>query len=197
MSYDQYRYIFIIALILCGIMLAVSVVLFFYLNIAKVIGDLSGANAKKAIDDIRSQNEKTGYKTYKTSAVNRERGKLTDKISASGKLIKNPTMQVGTITSKIDGGVQETVDETTLLDPLSQDAPVFEPVSQETTILDQYSQDTTVLGSYSQETTVLNSSPQEVSGIDSITNKTQDDFFVIEREITFTQTDEVIPIGGA
>lgn len=88
MSYDQYRYIFIIALILCGIMFAVSLILFFYLNIAKVIGDLSGSNAKKAIDDIRSQNEKTGYKTYKSSAVNQERGKLTDKISASGRLIK-------------------------------------------------------------------------------------------------------------
>lgn len=193
MSYDQYRYIFIIALILCGIMFVVSLILFFYLNIAKVIGDLSGSNAKKAIDDIRSQNEKTGYKTYKSSAVNQERGKLTDKISTSGRLIKNPTMQVGTVTSKIDSVAQETADETTLLDSSCGYTDVIASDSQETTILDQYSQETTVLGAYLQET---NTSQQKTPVISSNDNKLPDEIFVIEYEITFTQTDEVVPMGG-
>ncbi|MBR4282967.1 MAG: hypothetical protein IKT35_04555, partial [Clostridia bacterium] len=43
-------------------------------------------NAKKAIKNIRSQNENSGDKIYKTSYVNRERGKITGKISPSGNL---------------------------------------------------------------------------------------------------------------
>ena len=91
MTYEIYRYIFLGGAILAGIMFAVSVLVFFLLKIPTVIGDLTGANARKAIENIRSHNESTGDKTYRTSQVNRERGKLTDKISPSGRLIKDPS----------------------------------------------------------------------------------------------------------
>lgn len=196
MSYDQYRYIFIIALVLCGIMFVVSIILFFYLNIAKVIGDLSGASAKKAIDDIRSQNEKTGYKTYKSSAVNQERGKVTDKISSSGRLIKNHTMQVGTVTSKIDSGANQSADETAILDAYSQDTVVLDQGAQETMVLDSCSQPTRDTSFVSQETTVLDPSMQVETALMHNNNVMQNDLFVIEYEITFTQTDEVVVMGG-
>ena len=87
MTYEIYRYIFMGGAALAGVMLLLSVLLFFVLRIPKVVGDLTGATARKAIERIRAQNENTGDKTYQTSLVNKERGKLTDKITPSGKLV--------------------------------------------------------------------------------------------------------------
>ena len=84
MTYEVYRYIFIISAILCGIMLIVSVLLFILLKIPRIINDLSGRTAKKAIKNIREQNEASGEKFHKVSAFNESRRKLTDKISQSG-----------------------------------------------------------------------------------------------------------------
>ena len=70
MTYEIYRYIFYGGLILSGLMLAVTVVLFFVLRIPNVIGDLTGANARKAIESIRNQNEQPGAKRHKPSTVN-------------------------------------------------------------------------------------------------------------------------------
>ena len=119
MSYEIYYNVFFIGgLVLAGVMLIVSVLLFFLLNIPHVLGDLTGRNARKAIENIRNQNESSGEKIYKTSHVNRERGKITDKISPSGSLIKNPSGHfVGAMaTEKI--GTQELpqADETTVLE---------------------------------------------------------------------------------
>ena len=91
MTYEIYRYIFIGGAILSAIMFVVTVLVFIFSRIPTVIGDLTGSNARKAIENIRSHNENTGNKTYRTSYVNKERGKITDKISQSGNLIKNPS----------------------------------------------------------------------------------------------------------
>ena len=56
MSYDTYRLIFIGAAIACGVMFLVSVTLFFVFKIPNIIGNLTGRNAKKAIEDIKRQN---------------------------------------------------------------------------------------------------------------------------------------------
>lgn len=150
-TYDIYYYIFIGAAILCGIMAIVTGLLFFALKIPKVIGDLTGATAKKAIEAIRMQNESSGDKTYKTSLVNQQRGKLTDKITPSGNLVVGET------------------------DPLSY-AMATEKIStqqlNETEVLDNTG---------SEETAVLNQSAES--------------FFVIESEITFIHTNEIIELA--
>lgn len=163
MTYEVYRYIFLGALIACGVMVVVSAILFFTLRIPRVIGDLTGRTARKAIEDIRKQNEQSGDKTYKSSAVNLQRGKLTDKITQSGKLIKRAETPFGTgvITEQLAG--QQNIS-----------------YSEETTVLDAVSE-TTVLYPTSGETTVLASSED---------NQMQS--FVIEYEITFIHTNEVI-----
>lgn len=129
MTYETYRYIFMIAAILCGVMIVVSAVLFFVLHVPELIGDLSGSTARKAIQDIREKNEKSGDKTYKTSAVNRGRGKLTDKISPSGKIhsMTQAPLDTGVVTTKI--ATQQLTTEP----------------SNETTVLEQWSNETTVL----------------------------------------------------
>lgn len=106
MTYDIYRYIFIVAAILSGIMFVVSVLIFIFLKIPKVISDLSGATARRAIKNIRQQNEASGDKAYKVSAFNEARGKLTDKISQSGNVVQQYQAQMrGIDTTKI--GTQE------------------------------------------------------------------------------------------
>ena len=169
MTYEIYRYIFLGGAILAGIMLVVSVLVFFLLKIPTVIGDLSGANARKAVESIRRQNESTGDKTYQTSKVNRERGKLTDKISSSGRLIRN--------TSHSLRGAMST-------EKISTQQLNSEDATDETIILTGEltgGSETTVLGhdDHTNEITVLNA-------------QTFSNEFVIEYEITYIHTDEVI-----
>ena len=124
MTYEIYRYIFIGAAILCGIMAVTSVFLFFFLKIPRVIGDLTGSTARKAIEEIRQQNENSGHKTYKTSLVNQERGKLTDKISPSGNLYPAGTAPLAGAMATEKIGTQQleyTSNETELLSDIGSE----------------------------------------------------------------------------
>lgn len=162
MTYEMYRYVFLGAAIACGIFFVISVVLFFTLRIPKVISDLTGRTARKAIENIRLQNEQSGDKTYQSSAVNLQRGKLTDKISQSGRLVQRDATPFGTgvITEKISTAkldIVEPAGETSVLTPADE---------------------TSVLSSEIGETAVL--AEQAVQE------------FTIEYEITFIHTNEVI-----
>ncbi len=164
MTYDIYRYIFMGGAVLAGIMFVLSVLLFFFLKIPHVLGDLTGRNARKAIENIRNQNEISGDKLYKTSQVNRERGKLTDKISPSGSLMRDPSGVLG------GGGAMATEKIST------QELP---PQANETTVLDT-ANETTVLNSEAGETTLLDAQPDTAP------------VFQIEYEITYIHSEEVI-----
>ena len=176
MTYEIYRYIFLGGAVLAGIMLAVSVLVFFLLKIPTVIGDLTGSNARKAIENIRNQNESTGNKTYRSSPVNRERGKITDKITPSGRLVKNPSNHLH--------GAMATEKISTQKLPQSNETTVLE--SNETTVLNN--SETTVL--QSSETTVLTN----MGGAETtVLAQTFDGgAFRIEYEITYIHTNEVI-----
>lgn len=184
MTYEVYRYIFIGAAVLCGISLAVTLLMFILLKIPKVVGDLSGATAKKAIKDIRRQNEESGEKKYKGSAFNEARGKLTDKISSSGEVEQRYGTHMHAIgTSKIgtqnlgryeDMQIEE--NQTTLLYEESYPAP-----------------ETTVLGNFGNATLDLDAA--ESSGKTTILGNS-DVVFSVEYEITYIHTDEIISEVG-
>lgn len=163
MTYEMYRYVFLGSLIACGIFFVAAAVLFFTLHIPKVIGDLSGRNARKAIADIRRQNEQSGDKSYQSSAVNLQRGKLTDKISHSGRLItrEKTNFNTGVITEKIS--TQRLMDDG----------------AGETTVLCEQG-----------ETTVLTSSAEETSVLDAQAVN-EDLEFKVEFEITYIHTGEM------
>ncbi len=169
MTYELYRYVFLGAAAVGAILFVISVVLFFTLRIPKVISDLTGRTARKAIENIRMQNEQSGDKSYQSSAVNLERGKLTDKISRSGRLVPRDSTPFGTgiITEKISTQrlSAEDAGETTVLTEMGETAVLdaSDAGGGETTVLDTAVQDTAV---------------QQV--------------FTIEYEITFIHTDEVI-----
>lgn len=185
MTYDVYRYIFIGAAILCGVMFAVSVLLFIFLKIPKVISDLTGATARKAIKQIREQNEASGDKGYKVSAFNEARGKLTDKISPSGNVIQQHRSQMpGINTSKIDTQelhVDEAANQTSVLDQMDG-----------TTVLNQF-EGTTVLGGENAGETAILSAPESPAGETSVLSTVEmDQAFRVEFEITYVHTNEVI-----
>lgn len=137
MSYEIYRYIFYGGAILAGVMLVATVILFFVYKIPTVIGDLTGANARKAIENIRNQNESSGDKLYKTSQVNRERGKLTDKISPSGSLMKDPSGHfAGAMATEKISTQELPPEETTVLDVANETTVLNTSGTGETTLLD-------------------------------------------------------------
>ena len=204
MTYDVYRYIFIGAAILCGIMFVVSVLVFIFLNIPKVISDLSGVTAKRAIKQIREQNEASGDKSYKVSAFNEARGKLTDKISPSGNVIAQYQAQMrGIDTTKIAtqelSGEQSS--ETTVLG-----------ASAETSVLGA-SAETSVLGgavtsvltsepvtqmpepAAMGETAVLSAEPAELGQTSALSQSDAvDTTFSVDYEITYVHSDEIITL---
>lgn len=140
MTYDAYHSIFIASLVACGVMVAVSAVLFFVLRIPRVIGDLTGRTARKAIEDIRKQNEQSGDKTYKSSAVNLQRGKLTDRITKSGRLVKRADTPFGTgsITEELENQPNfGSADETTVLSSTPETTVLYtEPANSAPVVAD-------------------------------------------------------------
>ena len=170
MSYDTYRLIFIGAAIACGVMFLVSVTLFFVFKIPNIIGNLTGRNAKKAIEDIKRQNESYAY-SDKTNALNGKK-KITEKIS----------------TARLDNMGETTVlgyngtDETTVLGNNGED---------ETTILGNNGTDeTAVLGnSGTDETTVLGNNGTDETAV--LGNNGEDKTTVLGNN----GTDETIVLG--
>ena len=112
---------------------------------------LSGVTVPQAIEEIRKQNASTGDKTYRSSLVNQERGKLTDRISPTGSLYRAETGPIAGAMATEKIGTQQ-LNETMVLDNV---------VSEETAVL------------------------SNMQGCD----------FVIEYEITFIHTDEIINLG--
>lgn len=187
MSYEIYNYIFYGGAILAGVMLVVTVILFFVYKIPTVIGDLTGANARKAIESIRNQNEDSSDTAYKTGQINHERRKLTEKMSSSGMLKKDLHRNVRS------GDIATGKSTTQRLMQTSNKAK--SKGFNETTILG--ANETTVLGA--NETTVLNANETTVLNNTAvypetpvINNNDVSALFQIEYEITFIHTNEII-----
>ncbi len=70
----------IVAFSLSLICLIVAVFFWFKYNIYKVIGDLSGRNAKKAVMKMREANEKSGKKIHRPTSAAKSRGTVTEKM---------------------------------------------------------------------------------------------------------------------
>ena len=78
-----YNIISIVAFSLAGVCLAFSVFCWIRFKIPKIIGALSGRTAKKSIEQMRSENEKSGKKSYRPTPVAENRGALTETIDQS------------------------------------------------------------------------------------------------------------------
>ncbi len=163
MSVDLLQRLSMMSLILAALFFVIAVILFFSFDVPKLFGKITGSEEKKEIDEIRRQNEQSRDKAYWIGHVNVTRGKITEKISPSGQLLRR--------TSGID---ENTNQHKFLTDELNEG-------SQETTILNaQHDNETTIL-EYDPNETVILSREQE-------SNKD----FSVDIEIGFTDSSEVI-----
>lgn len=87
MSANTWLIIAIIGFSLSGIALIVAVIMFIRLNIPAIIGDLTGRTVAREIKAMRDTNASSGDKRFRPSAVNLERGTLTEKVA--GKTANN------------------------------------------------------------------------------------------------------------
>ena len=74
---------FIIAIVgfsLSGVALVTAVFMFIKMNIPAIIGDLTGKTVAREIKAMRESNASSGDKRFRPSAVNMERGTLTEKV---------------------------------------------------------------------------------------------------------------------
>ena len=71
----------IVGFSLSGIALATAVFMFIKMNIPAVIGDLTGKTVAREIKAMRDANESSGNKLHRSSTVNVNRGKLTEKVN--------------------------------------------------------------------------------------------------------------------
>ena len=179
MSVELLQILSVVAYILAVVMLVLSIILFFVLNIRKVIGNLSGSTAKKAINDIRQKNEMSGRKSYKPSGlgdVYKRQGKITDKMTPSGNIANQ--------------GYGDTVS------PITEKFSTLDlnPQSKETTILDTTADETTILNdvSASEDTVVLSDFNTKENVTKNTVESGQRTEIRTEVEIGFTDSDEII-----
>ena len=87
MSANTWLIIAIIGFSLSGFALIAAVIMFIRLNIPAIIGDLTGRTVAREIKAMRDTNASSGDKRFRPSAVNLERGTLTEKVA--GKTANN------------------------------------------------------------------------------------------------------------
>lgn len=193
MSVELLQTISLVSYCLAATLFVLSVALFFLLDVPKLYGDISGKNARKAIESIRQQNETSGDKAYKPSPVNAKRGKVTEKISSSGKLQKHNSgigVNVGTQDLNIDVNAQ------IMHNTNSNATTVLNETAAETTVLDgnetleSFAAETTVLPQTAGETTVLNTFETQQESSQNANEKT--DVFTVEVNMGFIGSTEII-----
>ncbi len=81
MSATAWLIIAIVGFSLAGIAFVAAIILFIKMNIPAIIGDLTGKTVAREIKAMRESNASTGDKRFRPSAVNLERGTLTEKVS--------------------------------------------------------------------------------------------------------------------
>lgn len=89
-DYEKMANIFSISTIvlfaLASVCLLFAIFAFITFKIPNIIGDLTGRNARRSIEQMRQENEKGGKKSHRPHPVASDRGTLTEQIKESKKL---------------------------------------------------------------------------------------------------------------
>lgn len=168
MTYDSYMYVFYGGAGLALIFLLVSIILFIVLKIPSVIGNLSGATAKKAIENIRKQNEMGSVHLSESDISHKERASVKDK--------KNQHEAVAVSRNHDSYSSKFSTTKIGTTEQLSIEAKK----SYETSLLENGSMN---------ETTVLD---KEEYGETTVLQQSDSDLFSIEYEIMLIHTNEFI-----
>lgn len=118
-----------ISYIAAGVFAAATAALWFLFKIPSVIGDLSGRSAKKSIEKMRVHNEKTGKKSYRSSAENEKRGKLTEKMDRKNDSKPGKSYETGVLSE--NNPQKRQIEETELLTEGEATSPLDEGAETE------------------------------------------------------------------
>lgn len=114
MSYDTLYVIELIGIIGCVLFLAISVAMFFLFKIPKVVGDITGSTAKKAISNIEYQNSNTEVSMYnrpKLSSTAADKSTMLNNkksVPAAPNKIGVTTAELKISNTKVNGLMNET-----------------------------------------------------------------------------------------
>ena len=195
MSATAWLIIAIVGFSLSGIALVASIILFIKMDILAIIGDLTGKTVAREIKAMRETNAASGDKRFRPSAVNMERGTLTEKVTPSAEAMKiahadhdlNATGGYSTSKQPKSGTVGLDKSSTIVSAKTYEPPKETEVLSQGTEVL---SQGTEVL---SQGTTVLSSGTTVLSANENIDNKVKTPVsFTIVRSEVIIHSNEVI-----
>lgn len=169
MSATTWLIIAIVGFSLSGIALAAAVFMFIKMDILAVIGDLTGKTVAREIKAMREANASSGDKLHKSSRVNIERGKLTEKVNdqkadnyakakahASKRLDKTGTGKSSRLNKK-EKDISSSTHHTT--ESFSSDAQEVDVEKRKTDLLPQNKIITDILES-AKKTDVLNQSKE-------------------------------------
>ncbi len=174
MSVELIQTLSFISYIAAAVLLMIAISLFFILDVPKLFGDVTGTTARKAIENIRRQNEKSEDKAYKSAYAHaaRERiEKITDRISTSENFKR-----------RITGLESNSTTDGFLTAELAPSDKEFSVISNPKT---------TVLNTEQNETTVL-ASEFNTSETTFITQDQNTNDFSVDFDISFTSSSEII-----
>lgn len=184
----------LISFVLAGVSAVLAVVFWFVFKIPAVIGDLSGRTARKSIEKMRVNNEKTGKKDFAPSKTNLKRGKVTELINEpekeSGKL-------AGMLSGKLDNKKKKiSVEEENLETGLLEENMQSSYDSEETGLLTEESMETELLETElleeTEETGLLVEDNETMLLVDEEEKQTEMNGFVMLEEIMLIHTEETI-----
>lgn len=189
----------LISFILAGIGAVLAVIFWIRFNIPAVIGDLSGRTARKSIEKMRANNEKTGKKEFTPSKTNLNRGKVTELMRDSGK--ESGKLSGMLLGKKKEQLIAEEQLETGLLDENKQTTYESEETGlltevDETELLQENSMETELLETEilegSEETGLLVEENETMLLTEETVSRPELKGFVLLEEVMLIHTDEEI-----
>ena len=210
--YEIYRYVFIGGLVLSIVMLIATILIFFLLNINKAIGDVTGSNKRKGVQNIHQKSKASEAEAKKKQQKKYDPEKQTPSARLASESVETSKISPQDRYDTLEGettDLEATALDTTVLNTSETTTPNEPAATADTTVLKNTSE-TTVLNNAS-ETTVL--SANETTVLDTgnttvISNDAQAETtvlgenvtapgeiapgFAIELDITYVHSAEVI-----
>lgn len=158
MTVEMMQTLSLVLYILAGVLAVVAIVLFLALRVPRIIGELTGSSARKAIENIRKQNVESASQDAEHNRTQMSGSQMTDKISRSGRLAQRETRMSETPIREM---LKSSASGTQKLGGQRQGLPsaeteVLHPGMGETELLRPAAGETEVLGRTAGETEVLN-----------------------------------------
>lgn len=169
-----------VSFVLSAICLVLAIFFWIQFKIPTVIGDLSGRNAKKTIERIRANNEKSGYKSFRPSTANMKRGKLTEAIDEA-ELAPSETEKKAVQRTNVAAKAPNSNDSRPETGLLSENAVDVNELSEETGYLQEM-----------EETERLETEVPETEVLEEPANLTGGKKLTMMDEVMLIHTDEVI-----